>query len=269
MSVKTARKNEPSRAEGKTAGKLEIIFAGPLLFVPTITSEKDGQMISDVEIFSPLNGHPVGAVFLPEVWFEAEDLDNPGCEHWPSPASFSMLDPHSYSIDLVQNVAPKTKPIHAGAIPATNHKIKPGRRLSHEWEIAIAVRGQLSGWSSHRHSRVTDDLYVGADAPRGGMTAALHKLTYEGVTGAEFHGAGLNPRTYLREEAKRGGSLIVVGEIPYQPTLQHERRAIDALARLAGLDLHLADTSPQPHKSRLMDHMIDCGHSIVIAPEDI
>lgn len=229
--------------------------------VPEIT----GQVITNLEVFFPRNGHPAGAVFLPETWFSAEELDDPGCEQWPEPESFSMLDPHGYSIDLTQTG--RGKPMHYGEIPATNHKIRPGRRLSDAWEIAIAVRGRLSSWSSHRLSRVTGDLYVGADVPGSGTIAAMHKLTYESVTGAEFYGAEENPRSYLRENAGRGGSLVILGEVSYQSTLLHERRAIEALAQLAGLDLHLADTTPQPHRIRLMDHVINCGHSIVVTPE--
>ncbi|HEY9127139.1 MAG TPA: hypothetical protein VIM62_08425 [Acidobacteriaceae bacterium] len=251
-----ARKRDRSKG-----GRLEILFGGPLLLVPQLA----GKKIASVEVFFPINGHPVGAVFLPETWFSAEELDDPKCERWPEPSSFSLLDPHSYSIDLKQK--DDAKAISYARIPATNHKIRPGRRLSDAWEIAIAVRGQLSGWTSHRHSRVTDNLYVGADTPLSGTIAAMHKLTFESVTAAEFYGAGSNPRNYLREEARRGGSLIILGETSYQPTLLHERRAIDALARLAGLDLHLADTAPHPHKTRLMDHVVDCGHSIVVTPE--
>jgi hypothetical protein len=258
---KTGAATTAQKKDRSTEGKLEIIFGGPLLFVPEIA----GKTIASVEVFFPANGHPVGAVFLPETCFSDEELNNPACERWPEPSSFSLLDPHSYSIDLTQSGRGKSLPY--ARIPATNHMIRPGRRLSDAWEIAIAVRGRLTGWSSHRHSRMTDDLYAGADKPASETIAAMHKLTFESVMSAEFHGAGSHPRTYLREEAHRGGSLIILGEIPYQSTLQHERRAIEALARLAGLDLHLADTDPQPHRSRLMNHIANCGHSIVITPE--
>ncbi|HTJ30736.1 MAG TPA: hypothetical protein VL346_09560 [Acidobacteriaceae bacterium] len=253
----SARRKDHSSAEGR----LDILFGGPLLFVPEIA----GKNIVSVDVFFPINGHPVGAVFLPETWFSAEELDDPACERWPESSSFSLLDPHSYSIDLAQSGEGES--LSYASIPSTNHKIRPGRRLSDAWEISIAVRGRLTGWSSHRHSRVTSDLYVGADTPASETIAAMHKLTFEAVTTAEFHGAGHNPRAYLRQEAHRGGSLIILGEVPYQSTLLHERRAIEALAQLAGLDLHLADTNPQPHLTRLMNHTGNCGHSIVIAPE--
>jgi len=255
--AKTARKKEPTKA----SGRLEIIFGGPLLFVPKI----EENLITEVEVFFPKNGHPAGAVFLPGKSFSTGELDGVGCEDWPDPESFTMLDPHSYAIDLVQGG--KGKPMRSSEIPATNHKIKPGRRLSDAWEIAVTIRGRLSGWSSHRHSRVTADLYTGGDIPLSETIAAMHKLTYESVASAEFYGASANPRSYFRENVAQGGSLILLGEVPYQATLLHERRAIDALAQLAGLDLHLADIAPEPHRTRLMAHTINCGHSVVVAPD--
>jgi|SRR5579859_4804869 len=256
-----SKSKSTSPAANPEAGQLDIIFGGPLLFVPTVV---DGS-IASVEIFSPTNGHPVGAVFLPGVWFSDAELNDPKCERWPEPESFSLLDPHGYSIELTQQVRKSQRPLPAAAIPDTNHKIKPGRRLSHDWEVAITVNGQLSGWASQRLFRVTKDLYIGADAPVTPSVAGMHKLMYAGVTGAEFGGASAQPREYLRGNIGKGGSLIILGEIPYQSTLLHERRAIDALAKLAGLDLHLVATEPSPHKSRLMSHPYDCGHSIILA----
>jgi hypothetical protein len=256
MTTQRNRKSIPDSVS--RAGVIEIIFGGPLLFVPEIQQGK----IVGLETFSPSNGHPVGAVFLPGVWFSDDELNDPECERWPEPQSFSLLDPHSYSIELKQPSAKASFP--ASKIPVTNHRVSPGRRLSGDWEVSIQIRGQLSGWSSLRIFRVTDDLYAGADAPRDGTVASMHRLTYTGVTAAEFCGAALNPREYLRANAAGGGSLIILGEIPYQSTLLHERRAIDALAKLAGLDLHLAAIDPEPHKSRLMGHKTDCGNSIVL-----
>ena len=93
----------------------------------------------------------------------------------------------------------------------------------------------------------------------------MHRLTYAGVTAADLYGAPSEPRAYLRANAAKGGTLIIIGEIPYQATLLHERRAVDAIAKLAGLELHLAETAPLSFKSRLMDHISGCGLSIVLA----
>jgi len=246
-----------------TAGQLDILFSGPLLLVPAVS----GGNITEVEVFSPCNGHPVGAVFVPGVLYSDAELNDPQCERWPEAQSFSLLDAHSYSIDLTQEQPKKGKrrPFAAAEIPETNHKVKPGRRLSADWEVAIRVNGQLSGWGSQRLFKVTDDLYLGADAPKSSTVASMHRLSYTGVTGAEFCGAATLPREYLRANIAKGGSLIILGEIPYQSTLLHERRAIDALSKLAGLDFHLVATDPTPHKGRLMMHTMDCGNSVVVA----
>ena len=253
----------PSSESGPAASsadgaRIDVIVGGPMLLVPSVI---EGN-IAGVEIFSPDNGHPIGAVFVPGVWFEDSELNDPKCERWPEPDGFSLLDPHGYAVELTQSPQ-ETFP--ASAIPDTNHKIKPGRRLSSDWQVAISIRGALSGWSSQRLFRVTSDLYTGADAPTSETVAGMHRLTFSAVTAADFPGAAAEPREYFRANAAKGGSLIVLGEIPYQPTLTHERRAIDALSNLAGLDLHLVATDPQPHKSRLMHHVTDCGHSVVVA----
>jgi hypothetical protein len=253
-------KKSTSKSKPITA-QLDILFAGPLLFVPAVA---DGD-VTGVEVFSPCNGHHIGAVFLPGVLFSDAELDDPKCERWPEPQSFSLLDPHSYLIDLTQKTKKLQRPFPVAEIPETNHKVKPGRRLSGDWEVAIAVNGHLSGWTSHRLSKVREGLFHGADAPTAESTASLHRLTYVGVTAAELYGAPSEPRAYLRENIAKGGTLIVIGEIPYQATLLHERRAIDAIAKLAGLELHLAETVPSPYKTRLMDHVSFCGHSIILA----
>jgi len=259
---KKTSKPKKSKSESTSKGaQLDIVFAGPLLFVPAVT---DGN-ITGVEVFAPCNGHHIGAVFVPGVLFTDAELNNPKCERWPEPESFSLLDPHSYSIELTQHSKKPQRPFPVAAIPETNHKVRPGRRLSGDWDYSIAVRGHLSGWTSHRLSKVTEGLFHGADSPTTKMTASLHRLTYAGVTIADIFGAPSEPRAYLRANISKGGTLIVIGEIPYQATLLHERRAIDAIAKLAGLEFHLTETAPSPYQTRLMNHVVACGHAIVLA----
>jgi hypothetical protein len=260
-SKKSAKTKKGKSQSAPKGAQLDIIFAGPLLFVPAVT----GGNITGLEVFSPCNGHHVGAVFVPGVWFTDAELDDPKCERWPEPESFSLLDPHGYSIDLTQATKKPLSPFPVASIPETNHKVKPGRRMTGDWEVAIVVNGQLSGWSSHRLGKVDESLFHGADVPTTGTMATLHRLSYPGVAAAEFYGAPSEPRAYLRANITKGGTLIVIGEIPYQPTLLHERRAIDAIAKLAGLELHLAETAPLPFKTRLMDHVMSCGLSIIVA----
>jgi hypothetical protein len=250
------KKNKPGSAS--MSGQIDVLFSGPLLFVPEVS---DGN-ITGMEVFSPCNGHPVGALFLPGIWFSDDELKDPECAQWPAPESFSLLDPHSYCIALTQ-AEKKPGSFAVANIPATNHIVRSGRRLNANWEVAVAVHGNLSNWTSHRLSRVTDDLYTGGDAPTSGITAAMQRLTYTGVTGAEFHGAASAPRDYLRENAAAGGTLIILGEVPYQPSLLHERKAVEALAKLAGLDWHLVNIEPTPHMTRLMGHKMNCATSVI------
>jgi hypothetical protein len=258
-----ADKKSKSKKKKQEANKrrLDVVFAGPLLFVPEIA---EGN-IGGVEVIAPCNGHHIGAVFLPGVIFTDAELDDPKCKRWPEPESFSLLDPHSYVIELTQAAEIPQAPFPVASIPDTNHKIKPGRKLSGDWDITISVKGQISGWSTHRLSQVREGLFYGADAPTGKTTASLQRLTYTGVAAADLLGASSEPRAYLRDNSAKGGTLIVIGEIPYQPTLLHERQAINAIAKLAGLEFHLAETAPKPYQTRLMNHLMFCSGAVIIA----
>jgi hypothetical protein len=240
---------------------LDIVFGGPLLFVPTI---QDGN-ITDLEVFSPRNGHPVGATFLPGVWFTDAELNDPRCERWPEPQSFSLLDPHSYAIDLTQT-SEDQRPFPVSAIPETNHRVKPRRRLSGEWDVAISVIGHLSGWDSLRLQEVKEGVYRGSDAPKVGSTVSvMQRLSYQGVAGAEFCGASSEAKDYLDANVARGGTIIIEGEVPYQASLGHERQAVDAVSKLAGLDFHLTESAPRPHQTRLMNHVEYCTGAVILA----
>ena len=205
---------------------------------------------------------------MPGIWFTDAELQNPNCKRWPEPESFSLLDPHSYSLELTQESSAKggSAPFPVASIPDTNHKVRPGRRLSNEWNVSMAVQGRLEGWTTPCLADVTDGLFYGSDAPAAGSKVGLtHRLTYKGVTRAEFCGAPKEARDYLKANISKGGTLIVLGELPYHSTLAHERKAIDALAKLAGLDLHLLATAPAPKLTRVMGHVNPCYNSIVLA----
>jgi hypothetical protein len=257
---KKSGKSKPARKTSKSApSRLDIVFSGPLLFVPNTI---EGS-IHSVEVYSPKNGHPVGAVFIPNTFFTDTQLNHPDSPGWPEISSFSLLDPHSYAIHLVQSG--QQLAFTASSIPAENHKVKPGRRLSADWEIAAVVHGQLSSWTSHLQFDVTEGLYQGSDAPTSKKVSCMHRLTYLGVTGAEFSGVAAEPKKYLSDNILAGGTLIILGEIPYQPSLLHERQAVQSLAKLAGLDLHLMSGTPSPGKTRLMaSRSSPCGHSVVL-----
>jgi hypothetical protein len=262
---KTAPKSKLAKSTSTPpAAQLDIVFGGPLLFVPAISNGN----VTGLDVYAPSNGHPIGAVFVPGVWFSDAELDDPRCERWPEPESFSLLDPHSYSIDLTQQLPAKagSRTFPVAAIPDTNHKVRPGRKLGSNWDVAASVNGKLSAWSSHRLHHFKDGEYRGSDAPTTSTAALLHRLTYTGVVGAEFWGAPTEAKEYLSANISKGGTLIVEGEVPYRASQMHERHATDALAKLAGLDLHLAMQELRPHPTHLMNHTGTlCIHSVIVA----
>lgn len=235
----------------------DIVFSGPLLFVPEIRD----RAVASLDVYCPCNGHPVGAVFLPEVFFSDADLDAIESKNWPESSSFSLLDPHSYLIQLT-HASPQT-PFPLTAIPDSNHKVKAGRKLSGDWHITFHIIGKLARWSSHRLRPVSEGMYYGSDRPAGPTVASLQRLSYKQVLNAQAHGLGPQQTDYLHANFRRGGTLIVEGETPYQSTLLHERQAIDALAKLAGLNLHLTISAPVARRTMLQGHVIDCLNSVI------
>src|SRR5271168_1707647 len=218
----------PHAASTVSAARLDVVFYSPLLFIPTV---EQGNVTS-IEVLAPKNGHPIGAVFLPATFFSDADLNQPDRESWMESSSYSLLDPHSYALEITQTGT--HLPFPAAAIPDANHKVRPGRRLSGDWDAAFTLYGHLSRWDSLRQSPVKEGHYHGSDAPKGEFISSLHRLTYSNVTTAEFCGAHIEQKEYLSANINKGGTLIIVGEIPYQPSLLHERQAIDSIARLAG-----------------------------------
>lgn len=259
MSTNQPRKRAKKNILNKFGASFSIdfIFSGPLLFVPEV---QDGNIVS-VEVYSPSNGHPVGAVFLPKIFFSDQELDDPEGDKWPDPRSFSLLDPHSYLLRLTQKL--KTSSFSPSSIPDTNHKVKGGRKMSGHWEIAFKLTGQLSRWSTHRISPIVRGMYYGSDSPTGATVASVQRLSYVYVTEGDFRGLGPEQTAYLEANLKHGGTLIVEGETHYQSTLLHERQAIDALAKLAGLNLHLTLTAPVAGRSRLQGKIIPCHNSVI------
>ena len=111
-------KSKKKKQETQTNGtRLDVVFTGPLLFVPEVA---DGN-IGEVEVFAPCNGHHIGAVFLPGVIFTDAELDDPKGKRWPEPESFSLLDPHSYAIELTQTAETLQTHFPVASIPDTNH----------------------------------------------------------------------------------------------------------------------------------------------------
>jgi hypothetical protein len=257
---KSAPKNSETTKPSSKGATLDIIFSGPLLFVPAV----ERGNVASVEVFAPQNGHPIGAVFLPGIRFSDAELNDPLAERWPTPESFSLLDSHSYSIELEQSG--KSKPFPVASISVNNHKVKAGRRLSHDWDISVGVTGRISSWTSHREVAITAGMLGGSDVPTVATVTNTQKLTYEGVKAAYFHGISKPQQQYLKANIAKGGTLIVIGEIPYQASLLHERQAVDAMARLAGLNLHLLSAEPVTSAIRITGHKFPCSFSSMIVP---
>ena len=157
-------------------------------------------------MYSPENGHPIGALFLPEIWFSDAELDDPKNERWPEPGSFSLLDPHSYTIEIAQR-GKRGNRFEVDSIPAANLKIRAGRKLSHHWEVAISVTGRLANWTSHRSMNVTPAMFGGSDRPAEGTSvSSLQRLSYRGATGVQFCGISPEPAEYLRSNGSKGGN---------------------------------------------------------------
>ena len=60
---KSKRTKSKTQSKPKTGSgaRLDVVVDGPMLFVPEIEAGK----VLDLDVYSPTNGHPVGAVFLP------------------------------------------------------------------------------------------------------------------------------------------------------------------------------------------------------------
>ncbi len=259
LSGKSTKKSKKKGAEAPADSRIDLNFGGPMLFVPAVSQ----GAITSVEVYSPRNGHPVGAVFLPGVFFTDAELDSPESDKWPEAASFSLLDPHSYAIHFTHTAPQPAFPVTS--IPEANHKVKPGRKISSDWDVAIQVNGQLSGWTTNRPFAVTKGLYYGSDAPASATVAGVQRLTFSAVSGMELCGAGPEATEYLKANAAKGGTLIIEGEIAYQSSLLHERQAIDAIAKLAGLDFHLTAMAPIARRTALMSHIMPCLNSVIVA----
>jgi hypothetical protein len=257
---KSVPKSSEKAASTRKGATLDIVLCGPLLFVPAV--ESGG--IASVEVYAPQNGHPIGAVFLPGIRFTDAELNDPLAERWPPFESFSLIDAHSYSVELEQTG--KSKPFPVASIPANNYKVKAGRRLSHDWDISLGVTGKLSSWTSHRNVAITEGMLGGSDAPTVASVTNTQKLTYEGVKAAHFYGIAKPQQEFLKANIAKGGTLIVLGEVPYQASILHERQAVDALAKLAGLDLHLLSVEPVTNVARLMGHIKTCAFSTLLVP---
>ncbi|MGA7107553.1 MAG: hypothetical protein WBV28_15700 [Terracidiphilus sp.] len=215
------------------ATQLDVVFDGTWLFVPS--TDSTGK-ITNVDIYSPACGHPLG------VYFTNQLNPNP----WPVQSAFYQLDSHSYTLNIQRGTRPAAGMPLSGISTAVNHCVAQPRPIASNWDMLASISVGPDAWvSADTFAPQTTDshgnavsCFNGKDAPAG-QVSSLQTLSFTGVTAVSLLGAPGNVQGLLPAPWNGQGTLIFEDEIPYVPTLQHERTAIFALANLAGLDLAL------------------------------
>jgi hypothetical protein len=230
------------------------------------------RKIVGVDIYSPDCGHPLG------VTFAAGLSPSP----WPAQSAFYQLDSHSHTVSIQRAGGQKAGMALNGIDVKANHCLSRPRPIGGKWDLLVSIPIGPDAWTSGDtvapettdSSGKTVPCFIGKDAPTD-QVSSMQTLTFLGVTSAELLGAPGNVQALLPSPWSGQGTLIFEDEVPYVPTLQHERAAISAMADLAGLDLAL--NYPLPRKSpgtpiqnapvRPMLHSSGyCGHSLIVMP---
>lgn len=251
-----------------SATQLDVVFDGTWVIVPSVDAS---NRILGVDVYSPACGHPQGVTFTSAL--------NPN--PWPAAAGFYMLDSHSHTISIQRSSGAQAGMPISGIDTSINHCLKKTRPLGSQWDLLICIPCGPDSWtSSDTVDPVTTDSHgntvpclSGKDVPAG-KVSALQTLSFRGVTAVELCGAPASVQNLLPSPWSNSGSLIFADEIPYIPTLQHERTAIFAMANLAGLDMALdhplpssLSARPSPSVLRPMHHTTgNCGFALIAMP---
>ena len=249
-----------------TTSQLDVIFDGTWVIAPSV----DGSgKITGVDVYSPHCGHPLG------VYFTNQLNPNP----WPAQSGFYQLDSHSHALSIQCGSRGQAGMALAGIDTSANHCVPKTRALGNNWDLLLTISIGPDAWVSgdsvdpqttDPHGNVVP-CFRGHDAP-GGKVSSMQTLSFHGVTAVALLGAPTNVQKLFPAPWSGNGTLIFEDEIPYIPTLQHERAAITAMANLAGLDLVLDYPMPKraatsPSASRQMLHTTQyCGHSVLVIP---
>ena len=251
--------------------QLDVVFDGTWIVAPSI----DGSgKITQVDVYSPECGHPQG------VYFTNQLAPNP----WPAPSAFYQLDNHSHILGIQCGTRPQAGMALTGIDANANHCITKPRPIGNNWDLLISVSIGPDAWvSSDTLAPQTTDshgnpvpCFRGHDAPTG-KVSSMQTLSFHGVTGVALHGAPTSVQQLFPAPWSGSGTLIFQDEIPYMPTMQHERAAIFAMANLAGVDLVLDYPLPKrpaaapapggPGPLRPMMHTGPlCGHALILMP---
>ena len=248
--------------------QLDVVIDGTWVIVPSVNAA--GNIIG-IDVYSPACGHPHGAIFVNQI--------NPN--PWPAPQAFYMLDNHSLYLAIQRPSGSAGMPV-SGIDKTVNQCLPQKRPLGTGWDLMIAIGAGPDAWTSadtvlpqttDPSSGKTVPCFSGKDAPAG-KVSSLQTLSYKGVTGIDFCGAPAALQATLPSPWSGSGSLIFEGEVPYQPTIQHQRLAYDAMAALAGMDIALNYPLPAPPQpppaggaKRPMIHTgAPCGFSLIVLP---
>lgn len=259
---------EPADNSAATGSQLDVVFDGTWVIVPSVDA---AGRIGGVDVYSPACGHPHGATFTSQL--------NPN--PWPATPAFYMLDDHSHMLVIHRTAGSHFGMSIAGLDKTINHCVAKGRPIGNNWDLMISITTGPDAWASADtvvpqatdSSGKTVQCFSGKDVPSG-KVSSLQTLSFQGLTGVELRGAPAKVQGLLPSPWNGAGSLIFEGEIPYVPTLQHERAAIAAMAGLAGLDLALdyplptsLSAQPSPAALRPMTKTGgNCGHALILMP---
>jgi hypothetical protein len=252
------------------ASQLDVVFEGTWIFVLKADAS---QNLTGVDVYSPDCGHPHAALFLPQ-------LGPFGPQNFPPLSSFYMVDNHGLNL-AIKRSSPGGMPA-SGVSPAANHCIARPRPLKGNWDLVISIDIGPDAWvSSGTQPPVYTDpsgktfpCFTGVDAPAANVST-IQTLSFKGVTSVTLCGAPSSVQGLIPTPYQGNGSLLFEGEVPYIPSLQHERAAITAMATLAGLDLSLQYPLPSSASTSAGSNPVlkprsagaqSCGHAIMVGP---
>jgi hypothetical protein len=250
-----------------TSSQLDVILDGVWVILPSVDASGD---IIGVNAYSPSCGHPHGALFVNQI-----DPDP-----WPGPFSFYLLNNRSHLLNI-QRASGQQAGMPIGGIDQTvNHCLAQSRPMAGSWDLMLSIAAGPDAWASSDTivPQTTDsagntvNCLSGKDTPAG-KVSGLQTLSFYGVTGVEFCGAPVAVQAQFPDPWSGSGSLIFEGDVPYNPTMEHERASFSAIADLAGMDLRLDFSLPPktpPGQGNSLRPQIhtggDCGYSLIVLP---
>ena len=256
-------------ATNPSSSQFDVVFEGTWIFVPSV--DASGNIIG-VDVYSPSCGHPHAALFVPQ-------LGPFTPQNFPPLSSFYMLDDHGLTLAINRPSGPAGMSAK-GIVQSANHCIPKSRPMGDSWDVLISINAGPDGWvSTGTQDPVTTDssgktvpCFSGADAPVAKIST-IQTLSFKGVTAAALCGAPQVVQKLIPSPYAGNGSLLFEGEVPYIPSLYHERSAVNAMASLGGLDLLLeyplpssGSAAPNSVLKPRIQGQANCGHAIIFVP---